>query len=97
MTAVYEPFHFCLAFTVPGYGDYRFLAKWAHVRYGDGGRLSPHLEWTLSLGGNRVVCPIKNACVVDGELGMAEARMTFEWKPTLTLYFRCSQPFSSLE
>lgn len=66
----------------------QFLGRWAGMKDVDGGRLKESVKWWLKLGHAFVNTRVKDACALDGGLGDEEARIRFEWKPTLTAFFR---------
>ena len=80
---------FVLDRTVPDYYRSHFLSRWASMRDAESGSLAkPRVKWHLDVcGGSAGVC-LKGPMATTPDCEDDEARVEFEWKATLTRFYR---------
>lgn len=79
---------FELGETGPQFYLAHFLGRWAGMKDVDGGMVRESVLWELRLDDKVVNTRMKGVCALGEGVGDEEARISFEWKPTLTAFFR---------
>ena len=79
---------YSLVKTEPDFYESRFLSRWASMKSANAGHLNPGTSWQIDLCGRTGRVGLKQGFVDDDEESVWDGtRVSFAWRPTMTLFF----------